>query len=79
MRLGPGKHLHGLTLMDGVVRPEEVGLFCLYSKLIIYPPKFDEFHEIIIAQELSAVHARGYNDALGGGSLICMFAGPCYH
>jgi hypothetical protein len=24
MRLGPGKHLKGLTLMDGSVKPEEV-------------------------------------------------------
>ena len=23
MRSGPGKHLKGLTLMDGVVKPEE--------------------------------------------------------
>ena len=26
MRTGPGKHLKGLTLMDGVVTPEEVRL-----------------------------------------------------
>lgn len=30
MRLGPGKHLHGLTLMGGAVTPEE----------------FDYFHEV---------------------------------
>lgn len=30
MRLGPGKHLKGLTLMGGVVKPEE----------------FDYFHEV---------------------------------
>lgn len=29
MRLGPGKHLQGLTLFDGVVKPEEV---CLSSR-----------------------------------------------
>lgn len=23
MRMGPGKHLQGLTLMDGLVKPEE--------------------------------------------------------
>jgi hypothetical protein len=27
MRLGPGKHLKGLTLMDGIVKPEEVRSF----------------------------------------------------
>lgn len=30
MRLGPGKHLRGRTLMEGIVRPEE----------------FDYFHEV---------------------------------
>ena len=25
MRMGPGKHLKGLTLMNGIVTPEEVG------------------------------------------------------
>jgi hypothetical protein len=24
MRMGPGKHLQGLSLMDGLVKPEEV-------------------------------------------------------
>jgi hypothetical protein len=27
MRLGPGKHLKGLTLLDGVVKPEEFDYF----------------------------------------------------
>ena len=27
MRLGPGKHLRGLTLMNGLVTPEEVWFF----------------------------------------------------
>jgi len=26
MRLGPGKHLKGLSLFHGLVKPEEVGL-----------------------------------------------------
>ena len=31
MRLGPGKHLHGQTLMDGVVKGEEFDYFqCVY-------------------------------------------------
>jgi hypothetical protein len=34
MRTGPGKHLKGLTLMGGVVKPEEVEvLFILQVQL----------------------------------------------
>jgi hypothetical protein len=34
MRTGPGKHLKGLTLMGGVVKPEEVKvLFMLQGQL----------------------------------------------
>ncbi|CAG7850307.1 SubName: Full=Uncharacterized protein {ECO:0000313/EMBL:KIM24952.1} [Serendipita indica DSM 11827] len=54
MRLGPGKHLKGLTLMDGIVKPEE----------------FDYFHEMIITQELVRVGARGYGDGMLGGMVI---------
>ncbi|KAG6917019.1 hypothetical protein DXG01_004284 [Tephrocybe rancida] len=54
MRLGPGKHLKGRVLMGGLVKPEE----------------FDSFHELIIAQELGRIHARGYSDGLGGGTCI---------
>ncbi|EJD33159.1 hypothetical protein AURDEDRAFT_177761 [Auricularia subglabra TFB-10046 SS5] len=44
MRLAPGKHLKGRTLMGGLVKPEE----------------FDYFHELIITQEMTRVGARGY-------------------
>ncbi|KAJ8521124.1 hypothetical protein ONZ45_g2176 [Pleurotus djamor] len=54
MRLGPGKHLQGRTLMGGLVKPEE----------------FDCFHELIMAQELGRLNARGYTDGLGGGTAI---------
>ncbi|KAJ7284912.1 acyl-CoA dehydrogenase/oxidase [Mycena rebaudengoi] len=54
MRLGPGPHLKGRILMGGLVEPEEL----------------DVFHELIITQEFSRVHARGYHDGLGGGTLI---------
>ena len=30
MRLGPGKHLKGLTLMDGIVKPEEFDYFRMF-------------------------------------------------
>ncbi|RXW24283.1 hypothetical protein EST38_g1586 [Candolleomyces aberdarensis] len=46
MRMGPGKHLKGLVLMGGIVKPEE----------------FDYFHELIITQELARTCLRGYAD-----------------
>lgn len=54
MRLGPGKHLKGMTLMGGLVTPEQ----------------FDYFHELIITQELARCGARGYGDGLLGGTVI---------
>jgi len=54
MRLGPGKHLQGLTLMNGIVKPEE----------------FDYFHELVITQEIVRCGARGYGDGLLGGKVI---------
>ncbi|CAL1716561.1 unnamed protein product [Somion occarium] len=54
MRMGPGKHLKGLTLMNGLVKPEE----------------YDYFHELIISQEVVRCGARGYGDGLLGGCVI---------
>ncbi|KAF9468138.1 peroxisomal acyl-CoA-dehydrogenase [Collybia nuda] len=54
MRMGPGKHLKGLELMNGIVRPEE----------------FDYFHELIITQEYSRTGQRGYGDGMMSGSVI---------
>ena len=54
MRMGPGKHLKGQTLMGGIVKPEE----------------FDYFHELIITQEISRCGARGYGDGLQAGCVI---------
>ncbi|EKM78705.1 hypothetical protein AGABI1DRAFT_114309 [Agaricus bisporus var. burnettii JB137-S8] len=54
MRMGPGKHLQGRTLMGGMVKPEE----------------FDYFHELIITQEISRAVLRGYGDGLLGGKVI---------
>ncbi|KAJ6531712.1 acyl-CoA dehydrogenase [Mycena capillaripes] len=54
MRMGPGPHLKGRVLMDGLVKPEE----------------FDYFHELIMAQEGTRFNARGYLDGLGGGTFI---------
>ncbi|KAI0267691.1 peroxisomal acyl-CoA-dehydrogenase [Gloeopeniophorella convolvens] len=54
MRLGPGKHLKGLSLFNGLVKPEE----------------YDYFHELIVTQEFVRVGARGYADGLLGGKVI---------
>lgn len=54
MRMGPGKHLKGLTLMNGLVTPEE----------------FNYFHELIITQEIVRCADRGYGDGLLGGQVI---------
>ncbi|KAF5327846.1 hypothetical protein D9619_004961 [Psilocybe cf. subviscida] len=54
MRLGPGKHLQGRVLMNGLVTPEE----------------FDYFHELIITQEFARSSLRGYGDGLLGGKVI---------
>ncbi|CED84717.1 acyl-dehydrogenase [Phaffia rhodozyma] len=54
MRFGPGKHLHGLELMGGIVEPKN----------------FDYFHELVITQEIVMCGARGYGDGLGGGNVI---------
>jgi alkylation response protein AidB-like acyl-CoA dehydrogenase/predicted heme/steroid binding protein len=54
MRLGPGKHLKGRVLLDGVVSPEE----------------FDYFHDLIIGQEFSRTNARGFQDGTLAGMMI---------
>lgn len=56
MRLGPGKHLKGRTLLGGIVRPEE----------------FDYFHESIIHAELARVSSRGAVDGLLNGLVIAL-------
>ncbi|THH03661.1 hypothetical protein EW145_g6108 [Phellinidium pouzarii] len=54
MRIGPGKHLKGRTLMGGVVKPEE----------------FDYFHELIISFEYGRLGLRGSMDGLLSGGVI---------
>ncbi|KAF8075887.1 peroxisomal acyl-CoA-dehydrogenase [Lyophyllum atratum] len=54
MRLGPGKHLQGRTLLGGVVKPEE----------------FDYFHEGIVHSELARVSSRAVVDGLLAGLVI---------
>ncbi|KAI8625691.1 acyl-CoA dehydrogenase/oxidase [Xylariaceae sp. FL1651] len=54
MRLGPGKHLHGVNLLDGAVRGEE----------------FDYFHDLIMSQEGVRANARGFQDGSLAGMVI---------
>ncbi|KAE9399127.1 acyl-CoA dehydrogenase NM domain-like protein [Gymnopus androsaceus JB14] len=54
MRLGPGKHLHGRTLLGGLVKPEE----------------FDYFHELILNTEISRFGTRGFSDGMLSGATI---------
>ncbi|KAF8292381.1 acyl-CoA dehydrogenase NM domain-like protein [Clavulina sp. PMI_390] len=54
MRLGPGEHLKGMTLVDGLVKPEE----------------YDYFHELILTQEYTRFKSRGYSDGANVGMLI---------
>lgn len=58
MRLGPGKHLHGVELMGGAVKGEE----------------FDYFHDLIVSQEMARVMARGFQDGNMAGMTIGLTA-----
>jgi hypothetical protein len=58
MRLGPGKHLHGVKLLDGVVTGEE----------------FDYFHDLIVGQEMVRANARGFQDGNMAGMTISLTA-----
>ena len=59
MRLGPGPHLKGLTLMGGIIEPEE----------------FDHFHELTMVQEIARIHHRSLEYSLAGGTIIGMLHG----
>ncbi|KAF4637632.1 hypothetical protein G7Y89_g462 [Cudoniella acicularis] len=58
MRLGPGKHLHGINLMGGAVKGEE----------------FDYFHDLIVGQEMTRANARGFQDGNMAGMTISLTA-----
>jgi predicted heme/steroid binding protein len=47
-RFGPGKHLHGVEVLGGVVKGEE----------------FDYFHDLIVVQEMARTGYRGFQDGL---------------
>ena len=54
MRMGPGKHLHGVNLLDGAVDGK----------------KFDYFHDLICSQEGVRGACRGFNDGMMAGMVI---------
>lgn len=58
MRLGPGKHLHGVKLMDGAVQGEE----------------FDYFHDLVHTQEVARTMTRGFQDGNMAGMTIGLTA-----
>lgn len=58
MRLGPGRHLHGRTLLGGAVRGDE----------------FDYFHDLIMSQEMTRAAARGFQDGNMAGMVIGLTA-----
>lgn len=58
MRMGPGKHLHGVNLMDGAVDGKE----------------FDYFHDMIVGQEMVRAGARGFQDGNMAGMSISLSA-----
>ncbi|KAJ6505940.1 acyl-CoA dehydrogenase/oxidase [Mycena vulgaris] len=72
MRVGPGKHLEGRVLMDGIISLEEANSSqnSASSSTDRQFTKFDAFHELILTQEFSRLHARGYGDGLAGGTII---------
>lgn len=62
MRMGPGKHLQGRTLMGGIVKPEEFDYFheVRNRPSIDSPSSF--FFQLVLTQELVRCGARGYGD-----------------
>ncbi|MBE7180120.1 MAG: acyl-CoA dehydrogenase family protein, partial [Terriglobus roseus] len=58
MKMGPGKHLLGRTLMDGAVEPKD----------------FDYFHDLVQVQEMVRTGSRGFNDGNMAGMAIALSA-----
>lgn len=58
MRIGPGKHMHGVSLMDGVMQGDD----------------FDYFHDQLVSQELVRANARGFQDGNMAGMTISLTA-----
>lgn len=57
-RIGPGEHLHGRSILNGVLRGED----------------FDAFHDLVVTQELVRANARGFWDGNMVGMTISLTA-----
>lgn len=63
MRMGPGKHLKGLTLMGGIVKPEEFTYFHeVKNQVLAQFPLLTLSLQLVIQQEMVRCAARGYGD-----------------
>ena len=75
MRLGPGKHLKGLSLMGGLVKPEEFDYFheARPVRVPFHAYNLTMNSQLIITSELGRTGTRGYFDGLlaGHASLSC--------
>ena len=60
MRLGPGKHLHGVPMF----KSEQ------YPKGVVEGSQYDYFHDMILAQEFVRPAARGFQDGNMAGLVI---------
>lgn len=58
MRMGPGKHLQGRTLLDGAIEAKDYDYFC----------------DLIMSQELVRANARGFQDGNMAGMSISLSA-----
>ncbi|OCK78336.1 acyl-CoA dehydrogenase-like protein [Lepidopterella palustris CBS 459.81] len=58
MRVGPGKHLHGRSILNGVLKGED----------------FNYFHDLVVTQELVRATARGFWDGNMVGMTISLTA-----
>jgi hypothetical protein len=76
MRMGPGKHLRGLTLMGGIVSPEE---FDYFHEVVIRPcVKFDIY--LILTLHLSSLSLKSlFAVALAVTEMACPILSPSMH
>jgi alkylation response protein AidB-like acyl-CoA dehydrogenase len=58
MKIGPGKHLHGVEILGGAIKGEE----------------FDYLHDLIVSQEMVRCKARGFSDGNLAGMTIGLTA-----
>jgi len=70
MRLGPGKHLQGRTLLRGLVNPDDFDYFHEVCDVCSHRLFLDTFEQAIIHMELARVSSRAVVDGLLAGLVI---------